>query len=100
MKRHGTDDNSPASVIQGQRTITAQLNKAIAAMHHIDEMFQWLAYAIVHTFDIPVTQWWSLRAMQTSQYASQLRAMFYQDTSIPQYILANDRVAAMVEQLS
>ncbi len=100
MSGYGTDDHSPGSTIRGQVSITAQLNKTIAAMHHIDEVFQWLSHFIVRSYDIQVTQWWDFEPTLTNQYILRLRGMICQDASIPRYVLANDRVASMVERLS
>ena len=100
MSGYGTDDYSPGSTVRGQVSITAQLNKTIATMHHIAEVFQWLSHVIVRTYDIQVTQWWKFEPALTNQYTLRLHGMICQDTSIPQHILANDRVASMVEQIS
>ncbi len=100
MSGYGMDDHSPGSTVRGQVSITAQLNKTIATMHHIFEVFQWLSHVIVRTYDIQVTQWWEFEPALTNQYTLRLRGMICQDTSIPQHIFANDRVASMVEQLS
>ncbi|HLZ59061.1 MAG TPA: hypothetical protein VKR06_19125 [Ktedonosporobacter sp.] len=99
MKSYGTEDSSPANVVRGQATMTTQLQKAIPAMHHIDEMFLWLAHAMVHTFDMQAAQWWAFQTTQAGQYAIQLRGMISKDTTVPQYVMANERIAAMVERL-
>jgi hypothetical protein len=100
MSGYGTEDHSPGSIVRGQASITAQLNKTIATMHHIVEVFQWLSHVIVRTYDVQVTQWWEFEPALTTQSTLRLRGMICQDTSIPRHILVNDRVASMVEQLS
>jgi hypothetical protein len=104
MSGYGTDDHSPENTfrgtVHGQVPITTRLNKTIATMHHIVEVFQWLSHGIVRTYDIQATQWWEFAPTPTNQYTLRLRGMICQDTSIPHYTLVNDRVANMVEQLS
>ena len=79
-----------------QLVVIRQLFKVAATFHHIDELFLWLAYAIVERFGVQVTAFWAPR---TGQAGIALRAIAYQDTSIPQYIVTNNQISAAAERI-
>ncbi len=74
-----------------QLVVITQLFKVAATFHHIDELFSWLAYAIVERFGVQVTAFWAPR---TGQASIALRAIACQDTSIPQYIVTDNQISA------
>jgi hypothetical protein len=77
--------------------ITSRLYKAVTTMHHIDELFLWLAEAITSAFDIQVTQFWARQVLVTGQYVLRLRAMVRQDHSLPSQVVANQQVVTAIE---
>jgi hypothetical protein len=76
--------------------LTAQLYKAIATMQHIDEVFLWLAQAVVYTFDIEIAQCWAFQENYNNQRYIQLRYMAKKSYPLP---VADNQMAALVEQL-
>ena len=79
--------------------IAAQLYTGASSMHHIDEMFQWLANVIVVNFDVQAAQFWALQANRMGQVSAQLRCMVYQEKLFPGHIIANNQVATTASQI-
>jgi hypothetical protein len=79
-----------------QLVLTAQLYKTITTMQHIDEVFSWLAQALVYAFDIEVAQCWALQENYNNQHFMQLRSMAKKSSPLP---VVNNQVAAIVGQL-
>jgi hypothetical protein len=96
-REHG--DSSSMDIAKEQKVAVAQLIRAITTMRHVDELFQWLAYTIVHRFDVQFTQFWANQANRTDQFAVQLRAMVSQDPSVQQQIAVNDQVASIARRI-
>ena len=96
MNRGGIDDNSSQPNIgRRQLVFTAQLFKVAETMHHIDELFLWMNRLFLQHFDVQVAQMWGLQALVAGKLTIKLRAMDWQDASIPQGVLVNDQVAAL-----
>ena len=83
---------------QRQLAIMSQLLKAIATMQHFDELLRWLAYMIVQRLDIQVAQLWTNQGEHPARPMMQLRALISQDASLPEQIVINDQVGAMVQR--
>src|SRR5438105_3548953 len=97
MDRQGSGINSfQVGINQRQSAITAHLFKATTNMHHIDELFLWLAHTIVQSFKVQVIQLWAVQASRTGQLSIQLRTLVSEDTSLPQHMMANEQVAATI----
>lgn len=88
------------SIGRDQLTIATQLMQAIDTMHRPDEMFRWLASIIIQRFDVAIVQFWTCESKWTGQPSAQLQAMARQDASLPTQLVANEKVATIVEQLS
>jgi len=100
MNNRGTGGNSsPANLGRGQSLASTQLLKAATNMRHIDELFLWVAHAIVQNFDAQVVQLWATQTNRTGQYFIQLRTMVRQDTSLPQHVVTNNQVVAVAERI-
>jgi len=99
MNGNETNESSHHHVGRSHLALTAQLYKAVATMQHIDEIFLWLAQALMHTFDIEITQCWALQENSVNQHFIQLRYMAEKSHVLPQQIVANNQVAAVVGQL-
>lgn len=84
---------------RGQSLVSGQLVKAATNMHHIDELFLWLAHTIVQNFDVQVVQFWAIQSTRSGQYFTQLRTMLRQDTTIPQHVVTNNQVIALAERI-
>lgn len=96
MNRGGIDDNSSQQFgSRRQLVFTAQLFKVAETMHHIDELFLWTDRLFLQHFDVQVAQMWGFQALVTGKLTIKLRAMDWQDASIPQGVLVNDQVAAL-----
>ncbi|HZO75838.1 MAG TPA: hypothetical protein VFB60_26805 [Ktedonobacteraceae bacterium] len=83
---------------QRQLAIMSQLLKAIATMQHFDELLRWLAYMIVQRLDVQAAQFWTNQGEHPARPMMQLRALISQDASLPEQIVINDQVGAMVQR--
>jgi len=97
MKRPG-DPFSSKSIRAYRLTIVTQLLQTIEAMHRPEEMFQWLAYAIVQHFNVSIMQFWTRESNWTGQPSAQLRAMAYQDRTLPANLIGA-KVSTIIEQI-
>jgi hypothetical protein len=68
-------------------------------MHHIDELFQWLAAQLIEQFQAEVAEIWALQANVTGQFALQLRTLVTSDTTLPQHVVANNHIADFATRL-
>jgi len=83
---------------QRQLAIMSQLLKAIATMQQFDELLRWLAYMMVHRLDIQVAQLWTNQGEHPARPMMQLRALVSQDGSLPEQIVINDQIGAIVQR--
>lgn len=101
MSRDGNDDSfSLRGVGEQQMNLAAQLGQSIVTMHHIDEVFQWLAYAIVQHFNIQLIQFWTNQIGQTGRLVTQLRTVVRRDPTIPEQVVVNDYVAYVAQRVT
>jgi hypothetical protein len=75
--------------------ITARLFQAAANMRQIDELFLWLANVSVQNLDVQVAQFWGLQTNRTGEVFTQLRALVFQDNSLPQHVVTNNHVVTL-----
>lgn len=93
MDSYGANgDISRPGVNRWPLVITAQLFQAAANMQLVDELFLWLANVSVQNLDIQVVQFWGLQTKRTGQVFTQLRALAFQDNSLPQHVITNSQV--------
>jgi hypothetical protein len=90
---------SPKNTSEQRMTLIAQLGQSIATMQHIDELFQWLAYAIVQHFTIQLVQFWVNQMTQTDKLAVQLRTVVRHDPTIPEKLIVNDYMASIAQRV-
>lgn len=88
-----------ASIGRRQLVITSQLIKVAGSIHHIDEMFSWLASAIVQAFNVQVIQVWTSQFGQQDRRSLQLRTMVQQDPSLPQQVIINNHVVVAIGRM-
>ena len=101
MNTNEPGDNSfSMDVSRQQMTVVTELFRAVTTMYHVDELFQWLAYAIVQHLDVQLLQFWTNSVNRTGQLAVQLRTIVSQDPSLPQRIVVNDHVALVVQRVA
>jgi len=79
-----------------QLAILTHLVQVSSTMEHIDEMFLWLASAMVQQLEVQLLQIWALQAFSTRQIAMELRASFSEDSSLPQYLVNNIHITEVV----
>ena|SRR5947209_3333613 len=94
------DYSFPMDMSRQQMTVVTELFRAVTTMYHVDELFQWLAYAIVQHLDVQLLQFWTNSVNRTGQLAVQLRTIVSQDPSLPQRIVVNDHVALVVQRVA
>ena len=82
-----------------QLVILTQLLQASVHMHHIDEMFVWLASMIVQHLNIQALQFWAHEASPTGQTFVVLRTTVCQDESLPGHIFTNTHIAEVAGYL-
>lgn len=100
MDRQGIGTGSfQASIGRRQLVITSQLIRVAGSMHHVDEMFSWLASTIVQAFNVQAIQFWTTQLNQQNQPSLQLRTMVQQDPSLPQQIFVNNHVVLAVGRI-
>ncbi|HZT98382.1 MAG TPA: hypothetical protein VFA10_01910 [Ktedonobacteraceae bacterium] len=87
------DDFSQVSTHRRQIALMAQLGKDAVRIRAIDDLFFWLASAVVERFDVQVMQFWATQPYRTGQVSTELRSMAHQDPTLPQQIVANMHVA-------
>lgn len=75
--------------------ITAQLFQAAANMQQVDELFLWLANVSVQNLDIQVVQFWGQQTNRTGEVFTQLRALVFQDNSLPQHVVTNTHIVTL-----
>jgi hypothetical protein len=79
--------------------ILTLLQKAITDMHHIDELFQWLAAQLIEQCQVEAAEIWGLQANLMGQLALQLRTLVTTDTTLPQHVVANNHIAEFASRL-
>lgn len=100
MAAYGTDDEGPASGLNKVQTILLpQIERAMASMHHVDELFQWLAHLLMQYFHVPLLLIWANRTDQYGQAVAQLRTIARQDQTFPEQIIVNDQMQHLAQQL-
>jgi hypothetical protein len=101
MTTNNPDDSSAAaSVRERQITIMTQLLKAVTMMHSIDELFQWLCYAIVQQFNLELTQFWTPMMNESGALSTHVRMMVARDPSLPKQLLLNDQIIAVARRIT
>lgn len=98
MSTDGVENNiSAEEMSRVQRVVVAQLFQVVATMHHIDELFQWFAYAMTQYFNMQVTQLWANQLDQGGRFAVQLRTIVRQDLTVPEPAVINDQIAYIAQ---
>lgn len=101
MSRDGNDDKFSANDISGsQMALAAQLSRSVATMHHIDELFQWLAYAMVQHFNLQMIQFWTNQVNHAGGISIQLRTIVRRDSTLPEQIIVNDHTAYIAQRVA
>lgn len=99
MAYRADDELPPIEISKVQTLLLPQIERSMASMHHIDELFQWLAPVLVRYFNLPLLLIWANRIDLYGQTVAQLRAMAQQDISFPEQIIVSDQMQNLVQQL-
>jgi len=94
-----SDEGLSTDVGQQQIQVMMQLMKVVPTMHTIDELFQWLAYAIVNNFDLQLAQFWTPYMSSSGMTSTHLRMMVARDPSLPEGVVVNDQMFQIVRRL-
>jgi hypothetical protein len=95
-----TDDKSASTYVDRQTMkVVPQLLKTVPAMHHVDEMFQWLIYTIVQQFGVQVVQVWVDQFDYAGQMTIQLLTMARQDATVLEQVVVNEDVAQAAQRI-
>lgn len=96
MESNGANGDMPRpGASRWPLVITAQLFQAAANMQQVDELFLWLANVSVQNLDIQVAQFWGLQTNRSGEVSTQLRALVFQDNSLPQHVVTNTHVVTL-----
>lgn len=79
--------------------LITQLMQNMNMMHHVDEVFLWLANTIVRRLDIPVVQFWAPQLDNTGRSHGVVRASACQNPTLPRQVYLNQNVATVIERL-
>lgn len=79
--------------------LITQLMQTMATMHHVDEIFLWLANTMTQRLDIPIVQFWAVQQDNTGQSHTQIRASACQNSTLPRQVYINNHVAKVIEHL-
>jgi hypothetical protein len=82
-----------------QLLIIAQLLQQVPAMRNLDELFEWLARAIVRRFGVQVAQFWVTPGDSAAFTSLTLRALECQNERLVGRVLANEQVVAVASQV-
>lgn len=100
MNPDETDDNPAAGEMRRQqKALLAQLFQASTTMHHIDELLQWIAYAIARRFGIQLFQCWTNQLNQAGRFSAHLRTIVRQDTTIPEQLVINELMTSLAQRI-
>lgn len=80
-----------------QRATLRDLIQMMAAMQHIDELFQAFTRFAVQRIGAQVAQVWAAQVNQSGQPFSKVRGMAYLNRILPQYVVISPHVAAVAE---
>ena len=92
-------DSAAARLSRQQMNVITQLFRVMPSMRHIEEVFQWLAYAIAQQFDVQLIQFWASAMSRTGQRSMQLRTMVHQDPSLPEQVVVNDQTMQLAQRV-
>ena len=90
-------ENSPFEDSE-QQNLIMQVPLAMQTMHNLDELFPWLASALVLRFGVSLAQFWTAPSQATDSNAARLLASAAQDPSVPERVVANEEVRGLVER--
>jgi hypothetical protein len=79
--------------------IVSQLLQLITSMHHIDDLFAWLAATMVEHFNMLSVQIWAVQASRTGSVRRKLRASSSRHSSQAINILESVEVKVFVERM-
>jgi hypothetical protein len=85
---------------QRQIQIVTQLMKVAPTMYSIDELWQWLAYAIIQHFDLQLAQFWMPFMNSNGILSTHLRMMAARDPSLPDSVVLNEQMTLVVKRLA
>jgi hypothetical protein len=77
--------------------IMMELSQRVVAVHHVDEMFFWLARIISQHLDVAVVEFWTKQANSIGDFSLDLRAVACQGGEVPERLIANDAVRMIIE---
>ena len=99
MSMYEPGDTVETGLSRQQMNVIAQLFRVIPSMRSIDEVFQWLTYAIAQQFDVQLVQFWTNATSRTGQRSMQLRTMVHQDSSLPEQVVVNDQTMLIAQRV-
>jgi hypothetical protein len=80
-------------------TIMVELSQHAVSVHHIDEMFFWLARTISEHLDVAVVEFWTRQANSIGNFSLDLRALVSQSEAVPERLVINDTVRMIIEDI-
>jgi hypothetical protein len=85
---------------QQQIAIVTQLIKIVPNMYSIDELLQWLAYAIVENFDLQLAQFWTPFINTSGSPSTHLRMMVARNPSLPEHVITDGSMILVAKRFA
>src|SRR5713226_9744425 len=90
----------PSTVSNQQlAAIMMELSQYVVAVHHVDEMFFWLARIISQHLDVAVVEFWTRQANSIGDFSLDLRAVACQGSEVPERLIVNNAVRMIIEDI-
>ncbi len=101
MERNKSMSSIPPQAGIGSQPIAlvSQLRQQVPQMQHIDEMFAWMAHALMTQWQIPLIQFWAAQAHSTGQPQAELRAVASRNAALPSSLHTNAQVTDAVKRI-
>ncbi|HLZ57416.1 MAG TPA: hypothetical protein VKR06_10755 [Ktedonosporobacter sp.] len=102
MARHssGSLTLAPTVINNQQLVLITQLMQITTTMRHVNELFLWLARALVQRLGVQVVQFWTNQEVGLNPHALELQRMACQSNLLPQHIVVNEQVTQLVRYIA
>jgi hypothetical protein len=89
----------PRTMGNHQLVIFTQLLRVAPNMQHIDELLHWLGHTLIQRLELEAIQFWTQQDTTSGVTHSELRVMACRNSSQPQQLMAQHKIATVAEQL-
>lgn len=93
------DQVQPTINNQELAAIMTELSHYAVSVHHVDDIFFWVAQAIAHHLDVAVVEFWTQQMSSGGDPSLDLRALVTLGYAVPERLVNNDAVRMIVEDI-